>query len=108
MVSFDAIISKLSKNKTECLKAEDYDIDLLKSEVHSDTEQFVNHLYCNLFAPSIFRPARFESSSSTLFLQDVYVFGETIADVSDHLPVFYMSQNVKGKDMPKCYSAGSR
>ena len=63
MISFDAILSKLSQSKTNCLIARDYDIDLLKSEVHSDTEQFLNNLYIHLFIPSILKPTRFGSSS---------------------------------------------
>ena len=49
MVSFNAILSKLSKYKTDCLIAGDYNIDLLKLEVHSDTEQFVNNFYSHLY-----------------------------------------------------------
>ena len=65
IVSLDAIISKLSKSKTDWLIAGNYNIDLLKSEVHSDTEQFVINVYSHLCVPSILRPTRFGSSSFT-------------------------------------------
>ena len=66
MVSFDATVSQLSKSKTMCLIAGDYNIDILKSVVHSGTEQFVNNLYSSLFVSSILRATRFRSSNSTL------------------------------------------
>ena len=41
------------ESKTDWLIAGNYNADLLKSKVHSDTERFVNNLYSNLFIPSI-------------------------------------------------------
>ena len=44
----------------------DYDIDLLNSEKHDLTNEFVDVLYCNEFLPLISRPTRITSTSATL------------------------------------------
>ena len=44
----------------------DYNIDLLNSESHDLTNEFVDLMYCNEFLPLISRPTRITSTSATL------------------------------------------
>jgi len=73
----------------------DYNINLLKHDVHTETQNFVNNLFANFSIPLISRPTRFTNSSATLIDNIVTnashedcVTGILITDISDHLPVF--------------------
>lgn len=87
--------------KTECLITGDFNLNLLKHNVHSDTGCFLNGLLHDSFIPLITRPTRFTDSSSTLIdnifsnkIFDKAVSGTLITDISDHLPVFYIKNEI--------------
>jgi hypothetical protein len=99
--SFDSVLAIISQCKPNCLIAGDYNIDLLKAETHFDTESFINNLYAHLFKPVITRPTHFTTSSSTPIdniltnkPHDSLLSGILISDVSDNLPIFYMSHDI--------------
>ena len=73
LIAFYALFTSISKYKTECLLAGDFNTHWsFKSDVHSDTEHFINNLHCDLLIPLIVWPTCFETHSSTLltiFLQ---------------------------------------
>jgi hypothetical protein len=98
MAGFETCLLKLCNSRTECLIAGDYNIDLLKCDVHPGSDNFLNNLYAHSILPLITRPTRFNSNSSTLIdnilvnkPNDTSVSGILITDISDHLPVFYVS-----------------
>ena len=92
MSAFETVLHTLSKTKSECLYARDYNINVLRQDMHEGTENFVNSLYENSHVPLITRPIRFCKSSSTL-IDNIYtnkcnynaVSGQLITDISDHL-----------------------
>ena len=43
--SFDLLLSKLKRQKTKYILAVDYNISLLHYDKHSETEQFLNHIF---------------------------------------------------------------
>ena len=53
MIGFLKVISAISKTRTECLIAGDFNVDLLKYDENVDTEDFINNLYEHLFIPLI-------------------------------------------------------
>jgi hypothetical protein len=115
LTAFDSILTRVSHVNTECLIAGDYNIDLLKSEVHLNTDRFVNILHSHLFIPLITRPTRFGLTSSTLIdniftnkLHNSFVSGALIADVSDHLPIFFISQTKIKQANPKFITTNVR
>ena len=66
----------------------------------------VNNLHANLLIPVITRPTKFAEFSSTLIdniltsgnkLQDLLIAGALISDISDHLPIFFVSKRVQKK-----------
>ena len=68
------------------------------------TASFVNNLHANLLIPVITRPTRFSEFSSTLIdniltnkPQDLLVAGALICDISDHLPIFFVSKEMQKK-----------
>ena len=63
---FERLLQSISNEKSECLLAGDYNVDLLKYEFNTGTESFVNDLYCHSCLRLITRPTRFTKVSSPL------------------------------------------
>ena len=66
-----------------------------------------------IFIPVITRSTRFSECSSTLIdniltnkPQDLLVAGALICDISDHLPIFFVSKEMR-KKIKQCYSTAS-
>ena len=91
------MITSLSNRKQHTYIVGDVNINFLKYDEHVNTEDYLNMLYSNNFIPLITKPTRLTAHSSTL-LDHIYTnapiqnttFGIALADVSDHLPVFYI------------------
>ena len=98
--SYAKLLDKLVSSKCKCIIAGDFNINLLNYENHSETENFLNNLFSHLQYPVITRPTRFCSTTSTL-IDNIFVdnscgdhhAGIFISDISDHLPIFYISSN---------------
>ena len=91
------MLQSISSEKSECLLAGDYNVDLFKYESNTGTETFVNNLYCHLCLPLITRPTRLTEVSSTPIyniitntFNECSSSGVLITDISDHLPIFYI------------------
>ena len=56
---FERLLQSISSEKSECLLADYYNVDLFKYESNTGTESFVNNLYCHSCLPLITRPTRF-------------------------------------------------
>lgn len=96
--SYTKLLDKLSQDNCENIITGDFNINLLNYMKHHYTENFLNlatqyHLY-----PTINRPTRFGDSSASLIdnifidtLEDEYEAGLIISDLSDHLPIFFVS-----------------
>ena len=98
-IDFDCLLGKITTEKAKFVLAGDYNINLLKHDVHMETINFVNNLYANFSMPVICRPTRFTERSVTLIdniitndFDEDCVAGIMIVDISDHLPVFYISK----------------
>ena len=105
--AFESLMSVVTLGKYECIIAGDYNIYFLKSKKHIGTEHFVNILFPNSFVPLITKPTRYSTYSSTLIdniltnkPQNNLVSGILISDISDHLPVFYISQHITKTNKP--------
>ena len=104
----------VSRIKTECILTGDFNLDLLKADSHLGSESLINSLYSHSFNPLITRPTRFGTTSSTLIdniftnkPQNLLISGLLIADISDHLPIFYVSKNVTNKCKQNKYITNS-
>ena len=90
------------KNAT-FLIAGDYNSKLINHEAHKGSEHFLNQLFSHLCLPSITKPTRLTSNSSTLIDNIIYdlkplfksisnvTSGLLISDVVDHLPIYHLS-----------------
>ena len=74
----------------------DFNIDLLKYQIHSDTETYLETLLEYSLLPIVTLPTRISHNSTTIidhistsFLDNNYDVGIIISDLSDHFPVFY-------------------
>lgn len=77
----------------------DFNINLLNSEKHPETDDFLSTMYSMSLYPSITKPSRITSSSATLIdniftndIQNESINGLFICDVTDHLPVFTIKE----------------
>ena len=82
------------KNKYSPMQG-DCNLDLLKSESHQETKNFLNALNSLFFQPQILQPTRITDHSATLVhniffnsLDHFTISGNLIYDISDHLPNF--------------------
>ena len=90
-----SILNKINgRNPKPTIIAGDFNIDLLKSEAHTPTGEFLNNLTSHSFMPTIFYPTRITDTTATLidnifFNSIMYQFKTAIvySDISDHLPV---------------------
>lgn len=95
-------IDKINKEKKYCILMGDFNIDLLKYDSHTDTEDFINTLGSFSFQPHILKPTRITNHSATLIdniyfnsLEHQAVSGSILSDISDHLPIFLIINRLK-------------
>ena len=112
---FEILIDDIRKSKNEYLIAGDYNPDLLKQDSHNGTHLLVNTIYSNYMIPRITRPTRFIDNSSSMVdniftnkPDDTSISGILIADISDHLTIFYISKNLILRDEPMFKMVASR
>src|SRR3989442_392726 len=78
----------------------DFNLDLIKSEIHPPTNEFFNNLLSYSFFPTIHNPTRICDSSATL-IDNIFINKTQFAydsaiiynDISDHLPIAIHSCN---------------
>lgn len=97
-------IDKFSKTISEMLEKHnekftfvcgDFNIDLLKSNEHTKTSEFVNTMFSLGFYPLILKPTRITKDSASL-IDNIFInksnvktkSGLLVTDITDHLPVF--------------------
>ena len=94
------IMSKIdNENKTTFIMG-DFNLNLLNSENHVLTSDFINTMFANHFQPLILQPTRVTDSTSTLidniFSNDLscrVTSGNILIQISDHFPQFSILSN---------------
>ena len=98
--SFNIMLSdyldKLKCNKKTCYIMGDFNVNLLNSDRHLPSSDFLDVFYTNNFFPLITKPTRVQSNSATLIdnifcnnIENDKLFkGILYTDVSDHFPIF--------------------
>ncbi|MGE5862423.1 MAG: RNA-directed DNA polymerase, partial [Nitrososphaerales archaeon] len=94
--NFDSLLSVISSQKQLCCIAGDFNIDILKTDSHAPTSNFVNCIFAHSFYPVINKPTRITETSATLIdniftnFNNSYSLVPSIicSDISDHLPIF--------------------
>ena len=93
------ILEKICPKRKTCYILGDFNIDLNKFQSLPDTTEFFNLLYSYSFVPLIDKSTRVSSSTSTL-IDNIFTNQQTInhksgviqADISDHFPIFTISE----------------
>ena len=84
-----------------CYIMGDYNIDLLKHELHQPTEKFLEAMYSNSLLPMILKPTRETVTTATLIdniytnkyhINDKILQGIFVTDISDHYMIFHISE----------------
>jgi hypothetical protein len=100
--SFSKLLDMLNKfKKHKIILSGDFNINLLNYQSHQPTEEFLDNILSHHQYPVILRPTRFSVTNSTLIdnifinnITDDYYPGILINDLSDHLPIFYISDDI--------------
>ena len=94
----DSFLVRISKGNKACYLMADWNLDLMKHHKHDKTSEFLDIMFSRAFFPLISRPTRITSSTASLidniFTNDVTncaVSGLLFTDISDHLPIFSIS-----------------
>ena len=59
------VLARLAKEQKDCYIMGDFNIDLLKYQQHSNTNDFLNTMFSHSFLPVINRPTRITSHTAT-------------------------------------------
>ena len=115
MSGFQPVLDHFNHFGVECLIAGYFNIDLLKYDAHRGTGLFLDCLHEHALMPLITKPTRFTSDSFTLIdnmftnkPNNVMLSGILITDISDHLPVFYISVRNNKINAPKFTTVSTR
>ena len=63
---FDELIKRFNQNKYQLYILGDMNIDFLKYNIHSQTNDYLDMLYSNIILPIITKPTRLTSHTATL------------------------------------------
>ena len=103
----DSTLKKITKEKKSIYLIGDYNIDLLRTNEHNRTSDFLDIMYSYGMIPLIHKPTRITKHSSTLidniftnqFSQDLKSHqGLLYSDLTDHFPVFHINESVSTID----------
>ena len=92
-------LEKIQHEKKLCLFMSDFNIDLMKIETHTESENLRNIHSSYFFQPQIIQPTRITNHSARLIdniffnsLEHHIVSGNIVYDLTDHLPNFVYHQ----------------
>ena len=96
---FSDLIGIIYKERKQCILMGDFNLDLIKVDIHNQTKDFVHSLYTNAIYPTISNPTRVTEHSATLLYNIItnitgycITYGVLYNDISDHFPVFNVLQ----------------
>lgn len=83
------------------LSFRDFNVNLLNPGEHKGTTDFINTFYNITLFPVIVKPSRITTTTTATLIDNIFTnemdqldAGLLITDISDHLPVFAVFQNV--------------
>ena len=97
------ILSTLKQSKCKYYLAGDYNINLLNSDEHAPTSEFIDLMYSYAMFPLIRKPTRIHGNTATLIdnifhnisFDSLFFNGILVSDISDHYPVFHIDYGTK-------------
>ena len=94
-VTLYEIMDMINMENNFAIMIGDFNIDLLKYNIHDKTNEYVDNIFTRGFVPQITKPTRISSTSATLIdhmysndMQLVHTSGIIITDVADHFGTY--------------------
>ena len=112
--SLSEIMSLIKAENKSCYVLGDYNINLLNTDAHSHTREFVDTMYSHSLLPNITKPTREASATliDNIFSNDIFAKHDTVSgildtDITDHFPIFHVifSSSVKPDDYHRAVRA---
>ena len=104
LAEYNKIISLISKENKLYYIMGDFNLNLLNSESHSPTGEFLDTMLSKMLFPLISKPSRITANTASLidniFTNDYAQIkcGLLFTDISDHFPVFSLSKSTSTSD----------
>ena len=102
----DPILQKIDTENKQCILMGDFNVDLLKINSHTESNEFHNNLNSHFFTPYILQPTRLRSKTliDNIFFNSLEyqsISGNLFIEISDHLIQFLILQGfVKERSLP--------
>ena len=101
--------SILKTKRKSCYLLGDFNLNLLNTDTHNDTQGFIDLMNSVSLFPNITKPTRVTGSTATLndslfcnsIMNEEAMSGIIYADISDHYPAFYIDHSKKKKKKKK-------
>ena len=103
----EPIFKKLASEKNNFYILGDFNINLLKSETHGPTHEYLELIYSLSMLPTIYKPTRITETTATIIDniltndEEIIRSNVIVTDISDHLPTT-LSTNVLVKNERSC------
>ena len=113
----DTTLQEINNGKYKGFLAGDFNIDLLRHDNHTITNDFIECLFSHCFFPTIFRPTRITEFSATLIdniltnsINNELKTAIIYAEISDHLPIILKINHPsrRGPSGPSCENRPQR
>jgi exonuclease III len=95
------ILDQIQNSNKMCIILGDFNINLLNSDFHRPTEDFINNMFTYFMNPQIIQPTRITDHTATLidniFLNSIEydtMSGNLLTDITDHLPNFLIINRI--------------
>ena len=104
---FNDLLSSVKEEKKIGYFLGDYNINILNTDSHPPTSDFVDICFSNSFLPLINKPTRVTKYSATIIdniitndiLNISHIQGLLLSDISDHFPVFLIYKELSSKNV---------
>ena len=104
------ILQRIGTSTKQCRIMGDFNLDILNSDTHPPTKEYLDLMFSHSMFPLINKPTRSTSHSHTcidnIFSNHVTptstsIQGILYTDISDHFPIFFIDIDTKGKSEKK-------
>ena len=101
----EPVLQKISFENKQCVLMGDFNVDLLKSNTNTESNEFYNNLTAHFFTPYVLQPTRLHSKSliDNIFFNSLEyqsLSGNLLIEISDHLIQFLILEGfVKEKSI---------
>ena len=106
IVTLNLILQRIDTSTKQCRIMGDFNLDILNSDTHPPTKEYIDLMFSHSMFPLINKPTRSTSDTHTcidnIFSNHVTPTSTSIqgifyTDISDHFPVFFVDIDTKGK-----------